>query len=43
MRSIPADSDAYFKGDNLVVRSRQKKDALVGHANGLSHDHEWEI
>lgn len=43
MRSIPNDSVAYFKGDNLVIRSRRKKDALVGHADGLSHDHDWEI
>jgi serine O-acetyltransferase len=43
MRSIPDDSVAYFKGDNLVVRSRRKKDALVGHATSLAHDHDWEI
>lgn len=41
MRSIPDDSVAYFKGDNLVVRSRQKKDALVDRR--ASHDHYWEI
>jgi len=43
LRSIPADSVAYFKGDNLVVRSRRKDDALVGHLGGPAHDHEWEI
>jgi serine O-acetyltransferase len=43
LRSIPADSVAYFKGDNLVVRSRRKDDALVGHVGGPAHDHEWEI
>ena len=43
MRSIPNDSVAYFKGDNLVVRSRRKKEALVGDATSLSHDHDWEI
>ena len=43
MRSIPHDSVAYFKGDNLVVRSRRKKEALVGDSTGLSHDHDWEI
>jgi serine O-acetyltransferase len=43
MRSIPHDSVAYFKGDNLIVRSRRKKEALVGHAGALSHDHDWEI
>jgi serine O-acetyltransferase len=31
LRSIPADSVAYFKGDNLIVRSRRKDDSLVGH------------
>jgi serine O-acetyltransferase len=43
MRSIPDDSVAYFKGDNLVVRSRQKKEALVGNGTALTHDHDWEI
>src|SRR5687768_9203163 len=43
MRSIPNDSVAYFKGDNLVVRSRRKKEALVVNSGSLSHDHDWEI
>src|SRR5688572_23656431 len=43
MRSIPHDSVAYFKGDNLIVRSRRKKEALVGNVGSLSHDHDWEI
>jgi serine O-acetyltransferase len=43
MRSIPHDSVAYFKGDNLVVRSRRKKEALVVNAGSLPHDHDWEI
>lgn len=43
MRSVPDDSVAYFKGDNIVVRSRRKKEALVDHAKSLSHDHDWEI
>jgi serine O-acetyltransferase len=43
MRSIPNDSVAYFKGDNLVVRSRRKKEALVGNAGAVAHDHDWEI
>ena len=30
MKSIPDDSVAYFKGDNLVVRSRRQKESLVG-------------
>ena len=43
MRSIPDDSVAYFKGDNLVVRSRRKKEMLVGNTAPPSHDHDWEI
>ena len=43
MRSIPHESVAYFKGDNLVVRSRRKKESLVGHAGALAHEHDWEI
>ena len=43
MRSIPDESVAYFKGDNLVVRSRRKKEALVVNTASLSHDHDWEI
>jgi serine O-acetyltransferase len=30
MKSIPADSVAYFKGDSVVVRSRRKNETLVG-------------
>lgn len=30
MKSIPADSVAYFKGDSVVVRSRRKHETLVG-------------
>ncbi len=40
LRSIPAESVAYFKGENLVVRSRRKDEALVGH---VPHPHDWEI
>ena len=43
LKSIPDESVAYFKGDNLVVRSRQKREALVGNGTALSHDHDWEI
>jgi serine O-acetyltransferase len=43
MKSIPDESVAYFKGDNLVVRSRRKKEALVGNVGAPSHDHDWEI
>lgn len=43
MKSIPEESVAYFKGDNLIVRSRRKKEALVETRGGPAHDHEWEI
>jgi serine O-acetyltransferase len=42
MKSVPDESVAYFKGDNLVVRSRRKKESLVERA-APSHDHDWEI
>ena len=44
MKSIPDESVAYFKGDNLVIRSRRKKEALVGGGGPtLAHEHTWEI
>jgi serine O-acetyltransferase len=43
MKSIPAESVAYFKGDNLVIRSRRQKESLVGQAGRLAHEHDWEI
>ena len=43
MKSIPAESVAYFKGENLVVRSRRKKETLVERIVAPSHDHDWEI
>lgn len=43
MKSIPAESVAYFKGDNLVVRSRRKKELLVEHNGAPAHEHDWEI
>jgi serine O-acetyltransferase len=43
MKSIPGESVAYFKGENLVIRSRRKKEALVETGAGPSHHHEWEI
>jgi serine O-acetyltransferase len=42
LKSIPDDSVAYFKGDNLTIRSRRKKEALV-ETGGPSHEHDWEI
>ncbi|MBL9200645.1 MAG: serine acetyltransferase [Opitutaceae bacterium] len=47
MKSIPADSVAYFKGDSVAIRSRRKNDALVGHGkHGEAADApegEWQI
>ncbi len=47
MKSIPADSVAYFKGDSVAIRSRRKNDALVGHGkSGDAADApegEWQI
>ncbi|MEX2043879.1 MAG: serine O-acetyltransferase [Opitutus sp.] len=43
MKSIPDESVAYFKGDNLVVRSRRKKETLVEHRGAPAHHHDWEI
>lgn len=43
MKSVPAESVAYFKGENLVIRSRRKKETLVENVGRPSHDHDWEI
>jgi len=43
MKTIPDESVAYFKGENLIVRSRRKKESLVEGRNSPTHDHEWEI
>jgi serine O-acetyltransferase len=43
MKSVPDESVAYFKGENLVIRSRRKAESLVGNAGLLSHEHDWEI
>ncbi len=43
MKSIPDESVAYFKGDNLVIRSRRKKETLIERSTVLTHDHDWEI
>ena len=40
MRSIPEHSVAYFKGDNLLVRSRASDDSLVGRGPGPEHPHD---
>ncbi len=43
LKSVPAESVAYFKGDNLVIRSRRKVESLVGNQGAPAHDHSWEI
>lgn len=44
MKSIPDESVAYFKGENLMVRSRRKKENFVDTSNRVpAHDHDWEI
>ncbi len=43
MKSIPEESVAYFKGENLVVRSRRKKESLIERRDTPTHDHDWEI
>jgi serine O-acetyltransferase len=43
MKTIPDHSVAYFKADNLIVRSRHKKEGLVERAGAPEHEHEWEI
>ena len=43
MKSVPDESVAYFKGDNLVIRSRRKKESLVGNTGELVPGHDWEI
>jgi serine O-acetyltransferase len=43
LNSIPDESVAYFKGDNLIVRSRRKKETLLANQVAPSHEHDWEI
>jgi len=43
MKSIPEESVAYFKGENLVVRSRRKKETLIERRDTPTHEHDWEI
>lgn len=43
MKSIPDDSVAYFKGENIVVRSRRSKETLVEHNGAPAHEHNWDI
>jgi serine O-acetyltransferase len=43
LKSVPDESVAYFKGENLVIRSRRKKETLVGNNGSPAHEHDWEI
>lgn len=47
MKSVPAESVAYFKGDSVVVRSRRKNETFVGHGKtpvgGGAAEIGWEI
>ncbi|MSU72329.1 MAG: serine acetyltransferase [Opitutus sp.] len=43
MKSIPDDSVAYFKGENLVIRSRRSKEGLVERSGAPAHEHNWDI
>ncbi|PTX92500.1 serine O-acetyltransferase [Opitutus sp. ER46] len=43
MKSVPDESAVYFKGDNLVIRSRRKKESLVERGAAPTHEHDWEI
>jgi serine O-acetyltransferase len=43
LKSVPDESVAYFKGENIVIRSRRKKEAMVEGRSAPSHDHDWEI
>jgi serine O-acetyltransferase len=46
MKSIPRKSVAYFKGDNLVIRSRRENEVLLENPSGAvapTHDHPWDI
>lgn len=44
MKSVPPSSVVYFKGDNIVIRSRKKEEALMGAAKNITLDAEdWQI
>lgn len=43
MKSVPNESVAYFRGENLVIRSRRKKETLVERSGSPAHEHDWEI
>jgi hypothetical protein len=43
MQSIPPNSMAYYKGENLVVRARRKREAAVGAIGDLKDGADWVI
>lgn len=43
LKSVPDESVVYFKGDNIVIRSRRKKESMVERSVAPAHDHDWEI
>ncbi len=43
LQSIPPNSMAYYKGENLVVRPRRKKEAAVGSIAELKDGADWDI
>jgi serine O-acetyltransferase len=43
MKSVPDHSVAYFKGENLVIRSRREKESFVEEGTLPAHEHPWEI
>lgn len=43
MKSVPVDSVVYFRGDNIVIRSRRKKEAMIENGGAPTHEHDWEI
>ena len=43
LQSIPPHSIAYYKGENLVVRARRKKEAAVGSLADLRDGADWVI
>jgi serine O-acetyltransferase len=43
MKSVPDHSAVYYKGDDLVIRSRAQQDSLTERSPAPRHEHGWEI
>ncbi len=43
MKSVPDHSAVYYKGDDLVIRSRAQQDSLTERSPSPRHEHGWEI